>query len=133
MRNRTQRSRADLLICLETFGETHLERLAAALGYDRLEPSPPHASPPASGPEGGSQLFPDRDGSPTSVKRPQAHFYRVIAQRRLTPAEVVRDEPAWFRQAKPIQEEIRADAEARPPAWVPLMRWARLWPFLKQV
>jgi MoxR-like ATPase len=119
------------LLCLEAYGDAHLERLAAALGYDCLELSPPPAPLPV--PASGHPPSPEREISTISGKRPQARFCRVIELRRLTPAEVVRDEPAWFRQAQPMQEEIRADAAARPPTWVPLMRWSRLWPFLKQV
>jgi formylglycine-generating enzyme required for sulfatase activity len=56
-----------------------------------------------------------------------------VAQRRLEPTEVVLEEPEWFKAAEPFQreDEIRAAPKARPPAQPPLMRWSRLWPFLK--
>ncbi|MDZ7621631.1 MAG: formylglycine-generating enzyme family protein [Candidatus Competibacteraceae bacterium] len=63
---------------------------------------------------------------------PKARFYRVVANRRLEPEEVVRNEPVWFQRAEPFQEdELRAPVNISPPPQPPLLPWSRLWPFLK--
>ncbi|HRF45523.1 MAG TPA: formylglycine-generating enzyme family protein [Candidatus Competibacteraceae bacterium] len=133
MHHRTQIGRADLLECLHAHDEAPLDDLAAALGYARRErkrvPEPPPRKPMLPEELAGS----GKPGSPTTAVSPQARFYRVTAQRTLEPSEVVRDEPQWFTQAEPFrsENEICAPDGVRPPPQPPLMRWSRLWPFLK--
>ncbi len=131
MSHRTLINRADLLECL-AHDEAHLDGLAAALGYVRREPPPMSKPPPRRvAPE---PLPPPEPGQPTVTAAPsQARFHRVVAQRRLEPGEIERNVPAWFQQAEPFrsEEEIRAPAGLTPPPREPLMRWSRLWPFLK--
>jgi hypothetical protein len=133
MRNPTQLSRADLLICLAAHGEMHLDALAAALGYVRREVTQA-AEPPSP-----IRLIPSGIPPPEALQpavspiAPRARYCRVVAQRTLEPAEMAHDEPVWFRVAEPYKDEqdLRAPADARPPLQPVLMHWSRLWPFLK--
>ncbi|MFO1434784.1 MAG: hypothetical protein U1F76_32670 [Candidatus Competibacteraceae bacterium] len=138
MRNQTQLSRADLLICLAAHNESHLDTLAAALGYEP-RPKPKEATkPPPQRPLVPTKVSPP-EVPPSTVSSvvsrvvPKARYYRVVAQRTLEPTEVAHDEPLWFRTAEPYQDEqdLRAPADAKPPPSPELMRWSRLWPFLK--
>ena len=135
MGKRTQMSRADLLDCLHVYGWDALEDFADVLGY-RLE-APTLEEPEEPGPElDGDTITPPRpEPNPiqTDEALPPAPFYRVVAQRDLTPDEVVRSEPEWYREAAPYAQGIRAQGDQRPPPQLPLMRWSRLWPFLKTV
>lgn len=133
MRHRTQISRADLLECLHAYGETCLEDMAAALGYTKKLPARVTGKSERTAPVlSDTLIFSD---TLLGVVRgaPKARFYRVVANRLLEPEEVVRDEPAWFRNAEPFREEdeLRAPANASPPPQPPLLPWSRLWPFLK--
>lgn len=134
MRHLTQLSRADVLACLQVYGEAQLDEFAAALGYTCREPTRlAHPSFPATRVAMITPPVPIEIGSTAPDESPRARFYRVVAQRQLEPAEVISDEPAWFRQAEPYREEIRAKVGVRPPLQPPLMPWPRLWPFLKTV
>ena len=124
-----------MLICspaCSDYGEAELEQFAAALGYTRRElPQTIPSTPSREQVEVSASSAPGALPVPPPVQASRARFYRVVAQRQLEPAEVVRNEPDWFRQAKPSSEEIRATPAVIPPPLAPLMRWARLWPFLK--
>ena len=127
--------RAAILTCVQYYGPAHLEAFAHVLGYTR----PPAAPEPASVPL-TSEPMPLSVPAPVSpepapvlpVAPTPARFYRVVAQRQLTAAEVQRDAPAWYQEAVPLTLDdpaFRADPQAPlPPPAPPLMPWARLWP-----
>src|SRR5262245_35914498 len=130
MQHRTQLSRADLLVCLHVYGEGQIEAFAAALGYSRRPPT--QMAQPAAAPESRVvRPAPAPAPAPSLEPVPRARFYRVVAQRQLEPAERVLDVPAWFQDAQPFREEIRAVADLNPPPQPPLMPWSRLWPFCR--
>ena len=133
MRHRTQIGRADLLECLHAHDAARLEALAAALGYVRRERKRVPEQPPGKPRPPEEPEIPGKPPPPTTAVSPQACFYRVTAQRTLEPSEVIRDEPDWFTQAEPFrsEDEIRAPDGVNPLPQPPLMRWSRLWPFLK--
>ena len=116
MQHRPQLSRADLLVCLQVYGETQLEAFAAALGYTRRLPD--QMAQPSAAPE-SRVVRPAPAPAPAPV--PRARFYRVVAQRQLEPAERVLDMPVWFQEAQPFREEIRAAADLYPPPQPPLI------------
>ena len=130
MHKRTSMSRADLLDCVQVYGRETLDAFADALGYGREVKT---RDEPERQPDGRAIPTPQIDSSPiqTDEDLPPASFYRVVAQRDLTPDEVVRSEPEWHREAEPHAQAVRAPTGLRPPPQPPLMRWARLWPFLK--
>ena len=134
MNIRTQLGRADLLACLQRHGEAEWEAVAAAFGYAR--PKPPETKKPSVPP----RPKPSPPSAPPSVEsepvkpvaKPRARFYRVVAQRELERDEAVRETPEWFRDAASYHRPVTAKEDAPPPPSSPsLMRWSRLWPFLK--
>lgn len=131
MRYQTHISRADLLRCLDKYGEAKLAAMAAALGYEprpaREEPTKP-PSPPV-----GESPPPESAPSTVSAIAPKTRFYRVTAQRHFEPEEVVSNEPVWYRNASVFvtEDQLGAPPNVPPPLPEPLMRWSRLWPFLK--
>ncbi|HMQ12786.1 MAG TPA: acetate--CoA ligase family protein [Candidatus Competibacter phosphatis] len=133
MRRRTQLNRADLLECLHAYGEAYFEGMAAALGYVYQQPSKEIRVEVPGLPLGIALGLPTIVTGPAVT--PKARFWRVVENRLLKPEEVVRNEPAWFRNAEPFQgeDELRAPADVSPPPQPPLLPWSRLWPFLKMV
>lgn len=131
MHRRTQINRADLLECLHAYGETHLEDLAAALGYERCESD--KRIKPFTTRLNATITVPTATITIASVATPKARFWRVVENRLLKPEEVVTDEPAWFQRAEPFhsEDELRAPADMSLPPQPPLLPWSRLWPFLK--
>lgn len=134
MPQQAQLSRADLLRCIYKHGDAELDRFAHVVGF---EPRPPTVSVPL-----GRSSVPfisvheqpfDIVAAERPIVQPKAHFYRVVKRRQLKPEEVIREEPDWFKTAKPYwhESEIAAEPDIMPPPRFPLMAWARLWPFLK--
>ncbi|MCB1816109.1 MAG: hypothetical protein KDK04_30950, partial [Candidatus Competibacteraceae bacterium] len=130
-----QISRADLLRCLQCHGEDSISGLAIALGYSIKETE---AYIDVTMPAVIVDAFGTWQDSPAASVigtegRPKAKFHRVIAKRELDTAEVATDPPEWFKTAERFQDEaeLSADPTRKPPKPQPLMRWSRLWPFLK--
>lgn len=155
MPTRPALNRADLLACLQAYGEAHIEACASVLGYVRRAPAPPMPSPPpppqereavpsvpaATRPVAVSHVRAEAEtepSTPTAAKPtlvPRVRFPRVVAQRQLEPTEAQRDEPPWYCDAVPMCPDdpiLCAKPHAPPPPTAPpLMPWARLWPVLK--
>ena len=134
MRHRPQLGRADLLACLEAHGEAALNAFATVLGY--IPRPPPAETRPAISktPDGGSST-PQPVPTPLSgTAVASMAFFRVVQQQPVESSARVSQAPAWFVQARPYgAEELLAPPGHLPPPHLPLMRWARLWPFFKMV
>ena len=130
---RTALNRADLIDCLYAHGLEALDAWAATLGYFRREAQPKPLRPAP--PRREATLTQEAPTPPdiTPAAAPRARYYRVVESRQLSAEEAVEEEPPWFTAARPYRDEteLLADPNLHPPAQPPLMRWSRLWPFLK--
>ncbi|WP_300452853.1 formylglycine-generating enzyme family protein [Accumulibacter sp.] len=134
--SRAAAGRADLLRIYGALGAAALEYAAAELHYERPaaqeRPAPGAAAPPQVRPGGGPPAgtpppLPER---PASL--PRARFFRVVEHRARSapPGRGGPPPPAWLAGAELLDGD-RLPAAAPPPR-APLMRWSRLWPFLRQ-
>ena len=130
---RTALNRADLIDCLYAHGSEALDAWAATLGYRRREA--PSKTPRPAPPRREAAPTPDATTSPdiAPAAAPRARYYRVVESRQLSAEEAVQEAPPWFTAAHSYRDEtdLLADPNLQPPAQPPLMRWSRLWPFLK--
>ncbi len=134
MRLSSQLSRVEMLACVQAYGMEHLEDCATALGYVRRAAAPLSLTLDESETREApvpTEMSTSRIATPEAPA--QVRFARVVAQRQLAAAEVVREAPLWFRNAVPYDTEVRANPALRPPPQQPLLPWPRLWPFLRLV
>ena len=132
MSSKSQLSRADLLKCLQVHGEDQLSGFAASLGYVSIQKPPLASVIEVPSIQVRFNLLPPSTPYQTTSK---ARFYRVVKHRQLTSEEITREEPEWYREAKVLKTDdpvLHIDSKTEPaPETPPLMRWAKLWPFLK--
>ncbi len=137
MRTKARVGRADLLRVLSAQGEPALKQWAGVLGY---EYKPPVAEVKKTNHQMASETVSSSIDTeppiPLPAKSPAARFFYVTDHVHSKPTiEPVRAEaPEWFNRARVLSEDTRPDPSGvRLPACLPLIRWPRLWPFLRQV
>ncbi len=127
-------NRADLLACLKQYKASSIEEFAAVLGYK-----------PIQAPEIAdvvlkidniyqSQALDNITLTAENTSLPRARFLHVTAHRRFNDDEIITEQPQWYRDAQPYQDNdaaLKAPENVHPPVQQPLMAWHRLWPFLK--
>ena len=130
---RTALNRADLIDCLYAYDSEALDAWAEALGYRRREAPPKPPRPAQSRREAAPTQEAPTPPDSRPAAAPRARYYRVVGSRQLSAEEAVEEEPPWFTAARSYRDEtaLLADPNLHPPAQPPLMRWSRLWPFLK--
>ncbi len=126
-------NRADLLACLKHCDESRIDEFAAILGYAVIESS---KNVDAVGIVGNIAITATLNSmmSVGTVNTNQARFLHVIAHRRFKDDEVITEQPLWYQEAQPYQDndaDLKAPEGLSPPKQKPLMAWRRLWPFLK--
>ncbi len=137
MRAKARVGRADLLRVLSAHGETLLKQWAEVLGYEYQPPVVEVKLPVG---QLTIESFPPavvtEPPIPLPAKTAAARFFYVtVHEHSKTESESAQTEaPEWFNRAHVLKEDIRPDpSSVRLPTHLPLTRWPRLWPFLRQV
>ncbi|MCX7109141.1 MAG: formylglycine-generating enzyme family protein [Proteobacteria bacterium] len=128
--------RADLLRVLAADGEQGLEKMAFALGYEKVCRQEAIETFDATGSilpvSTATAIAP---ATATVNPTPAARFFCVTERIPIPPKEGHNplEPPAWLKQAKILTRDERPDpATVRLPTRLPLTCWARLWPFLRR-
>jgi hypothetical protein len=130
----TQVNRADMLACLRAYGPVHLQAWAASVGYVEQSETPVVPAPAEPEPSLLPEI-PPGPPQPAPDTVPQMPFYRVVGYQELAPETWQVTAPEWYNEttAWPANDPaLFANPTLKPPPHLPLMPWARLWPFLKR-
>jgi formylglycine-generating enzyme required for sulfatase activity len=125
-------NRADLLRCLQKLGAVGLKQAAPLMGY---YPEIPSSKQDLSQRE-PSIVSQPREERDTQQARPRhAIFYRLTKRESLTPIESSSQTkfPRWFRDTPDLDLESVTRQSYSPPTFIPLIPWAGLWVFLKNL
>lgn len=126
-------NRADLLACLKHYDESRIDEFAAILGYSVIERTEKGNTYGIVG-NIAVTMTPMSYAAGTSLNTNQTRFLHVIAHRRFKDDEIITEQPLWYQEAQPYQDndaDLKAPEGLSPPKQKPLMAWRRLWPFLK--
>lgn len=113
---------------------TGLKKMAPFYGYDcqtvEKKPSPEKNPSQKISVRSSSEKIWDHE-SGVNPEPVDETFYYVTKHRSVATHESKTISPDWFKNSKAFTEQIRADLNAAPPPRLPLVPWARLWPFLR--
>ncbi|MEE9355682.1 MAG: formylglycine-generating enzyme family protein [Methylococcaceae bacterium] len=126
--------RADLLTILDSQGKQALENMAFAFGYERTVIDHPDKEYEPS--EKITPVQPAAKPIHRPSQLPGPRFFYAAQRIRKPQSEKPVDPavPEWFENAKRLSEDALPDRTTlRLPAYQPLIRWPRLWPFLRTV
>ncbi|MES9883888.1 MAG: formylglycine-generating enzyme family protein, partial [Sedimenticola sp.] len=130
---RSQPGRADLIEALASGDNDRFTYTASQLGFEK---QPEKRDPPTE--KKGEMPFQGVPGesltTPSQEKRQrEASFWYLHSHHRREIQEADREQPEWFRRAKPLSAtDASPNPTHRVPDKEPLVPWSRLWPFLRQ-
>jgi len=126
-------SRADLLSCLDHYGESHLSEFAALAGFaerpvkksallkKKALTAEARISTDVESPKSSEHRFPENSGK---------GFWRVVSHQ-FNEREVAGGKPDWVNQTEPITAADEVHPDCKVPVKSPPVPWSRLWPFLR--